>query len=122
MRYLKNRFFKKDMKEYKLTNAYLKNVIDDIHNGRAISLGSKLYKIRAARKGGGKSGGFRNFFFWKKGELIVFCLLFGKNEQDNLDQDEKQVLKILSNEYECLTESEIKKNIKNKQFEVIKYD
>ncbi|MFV1976561.1 MAG: type II toxin-antitoxin system RelE/ParE family toxin [Candidatus Scalindua sp.] len=122
MRYLKNKSFKKGMKNQGLDDDYLRNVLDDIHDGRAIPLGSKLFKTRAARKGHGKSGGFRNFFFWKKDELIVFCLLFGKNEQGNLNHDEKQVLKILSNEYDKLTENEIEQNIKNKQFGVIKYD
>jgi len=110
------------MKDNDLDDDYLRDVLDDVHEGRAIPLGSKLYKIKAAKKGQGKRGGFRNFFFWKKEELIVFCLLFGKNEQENLEQDEKKVLKILSDEYDNLTEKEIKKNIQNKQFEVIKYD
>lgn len=122
MRYLKNKSFKKGMKDHGLDDDYLRNVLVDIHDGRAISLGSKLFKIRAARKGQGKSRGFRNFFFWKKDELTVFCLLFGKNEQENLDHDEKQVLKILSDEYGKLTENEIEQNIITKQFEVIKYD
>lgn len=122
MRYLKNKPFKKDMKDHGLDDDYLIDVLDDIHDGRATPLGSKLYKIRAARKGEWKSGGFRNFFFWKKGELIVFCLLFGKNERENLDHDEKQVLRILSEEYDGLTEAEIEQNISNQQWEVIKYD
>ena len=122
MRYLKNKSFKRDMKDHGLDDHYLKDVLNDIYEGRAISLGSKMYKIRAAREGEGKSGGFRNIFFWKKGELIVFCLLFGKNEQDNLDHDEKLVLKILSEEYDRLTDGEIDQGIKNKQFEVIQYD
>ena len=122
MRYLKNKSFKKDLKKHGLDDDYLKVVLDDIYDGRAMPLGSKMYKIRAAREGEGKSGGFRNIFFWKKEELIVFCLLFGKNEQDNLTHDEKWVLKILSDEYDGLTETEIERNIKNKQFEVIPYE
>jgi len=110
------------MKDHGLGDNYLKNVLNDIHDGRAIPLGSKMYKIRAAREGEGKSGGFRNIFFWKKETMIVFCLLFGKNEQDSLDHDERQVLKILSEEYDELTDAEIEKSIKNKQFEVIRYD
>ena len=110
------------MKEHGLDDDYLNDVLLDIYHGRAISLGSKMYKIRAARAGEGKSGGFRNIFYWKKEELIVFCLLFGKNEQDNLDHDEKRTLKILSQEYDKLTDADIEQNIKNKQFEVIAYD
>jgi hypothetical protein len=120
MRHLKNKSFKKDLKEHELDDDYLKGVLKDIFDGRAMPLGSKLYKIRAAREGEGKSGGFRNIFFWKKEEMIVFCLLFGKNERDNLT--EKRILKILSEEYDGLTDAEIEQNIKNKQFEVIEYD
>ncbi len=122
MRYLENKSFQRDIKDHGLDDHYLKDVLNDIYEGRAISLGSKMYKIRAAREGEGKSGGFRNIFFWKKEELIVFCLLFGKNEQGNLDPEEKKALKILSEEYDRLTDAEIEQSIKNKQFEVIQYD
>ncbi len=122
MRYLKNKSFQRDLKGYHLDDEYVKDVLEDIFKGRAIPLGSKLYKIRAAKEGRGKSGGFRNIFFWKQEELIVFCLLFEKNEQDNLTADEKKALKILSEEYAQLTESEINILIKNNKFKEIDYD
>lgn len=122
MRYLMNRSFKRDMKRYGLYDQYLKNVLEDVFEGRAIPLGSKMYKIRAARQGEGKSGGFRNILFWKKEEMIVFVLLFGKNEQENLEHDERQALKILSEEYDRLTAGEIEQSINNKHFEVVKHD
>lgn len=110
------------MNNYDLDDQYVKNVLSDIFEGRAIPLGSKLYKIRAAQEGKGKSGGFRNIFFWKRDERIIFCLLFGKNEQDNLSADEKKALKILSDEYDRLAEAEIKVLIKKNQFKEIAYD
>ncbi len=122
MRYLANKTFQKDLKHNKLDANYLHGVLDDIFKGRAQSLGAKMYKIRAARKGQGKSGGFRNIFFWKKSELIIFCLLFSKNEKDNLSQDEKKALKLLSEDYSNHTESEINTKIKNKVFKEIYYD
>ena len=122
MRYLVNKTFQKDLKDYKLDDNYLQDVLDDILKGRAQSLGANMYKIRAARKGRGKSGGFRNIFFWKKGELIIFCLLFSKNEQDNLGSDEKKALKLLSEDYSNHTESDINTKIRNKVFKEINYD
>lgn len=122
MRYLKNKSFQRDLKDNHLDDEYIKDVLDDIFKGRAAPLGSKLYKIRAAKQGKGKSGGFRNIFFWKRDELIVFCLLFGKNEQDNLTADEKMALKILSHEYDHLTEDEIKILIKKNKFMEVNYD
>jgi hypothetical protein len=122
MRYLKNKAFQRDLKDNHLDDEYIKVVLDDIFKGRATSLGSRLYKIRSAKEGQGKSGGFRNIFFWKQDKLIVFCLLFGKNEQDNLTTDEKKALKIWSYEYDRLTEDEIKVLIKNNNFKEINYD
>ena len=81
-----------------------------------------MYKIRGAREGRGKSGGFRSIFFWKREEFIVFCLLFAKNEQDDLSWDERRALKVWSNEYDGLTEDELRKAVENKSFTEIKYD
>ncbi|MCK5215564.1 MAG: type II toxin-antitoxin system RelE/ParE family toxin [Candidatus Omnitrophica bacterium] len=122
MRYLKNKAFQRDLKDNHLDDKYIKEVLEDVFKGRAVPLGLKMYKIRAAKEGQGKSGGFRNIFFWKRDELIIFCVLFGKNEQDNLTSDEKKALKILSDEYDQLTGDEIKTLIKNNKFKEINYD
>jgi hypothetical protein len=117
-----NKSFQRDLEDNALDDEYIRNVLDDVLKGRAISLGSKLYKIRAAKEGKGKSGGFRNIFFWKRDERIIFCLLFGKNEQDNLTEDEKRASRILSNEYERLTDDEINMMVRKNQFKEIYYD
>ena len=122
MKYLGNKAFQRELNDNHLDDTYIKKVLEDIFKGRATPLGSKMYKIRAAKEDQGKSGGFRNIFFWKRDELLIFCLLFGKNEQDNLTSDEKKALKILSNEYDQLTNNEINAAIKNKQFREIPYD
>ena len=122
MKYLKNKWFQKELRNNNLDDEDLKVVLSDIFKGRAMPLGSKMYKIRGAKEGRGKSGGFRNIFFWKKDEFIIFCLLFAKNEQDNISPDEKKALKILSDEYVRLTESEIRKSIENKNFVEVKYE
>lgn len=121
MKYLKNRLFQKGLKDNDLDDGDLKRVLDDVFDGRGIPLGSKMYKIRGAKEGKGKRGGFRSLFFWKKDEFIVFCLLFAKNEQDDLIPDEKKALKILSNEYDKLTEDEIQKMINKKTFLEVEY-
>ena len=75
-----------------------------------------------AKEGKGKSGGFRTLFFWKRDELIVFCLLFTKKEQDNISSNDSKALRILSKEYDNLTEDDIKKRIERKTFMEIKYE
>ena len=122
MRYLINKCFQRDLRANGLDVEYVNRVLDDISLGRASSLGSKMYKIRAAKAGQGKRGGYRNIFFWRRDELLVFCLLFTKNEQDNLTDDEKKALKILSNEYDQLTGAEIDAAIQIRYFKEIEYD
>jgi len=49
-------------------------------------------------------------------------LLFSKNEKDNLSQDEKKALKLLSEDYSNHTESDINTKIRNNVFKEINYD
>ncbi len=122
MRYLKNKMFQKDLKDNGLDDDDIKVVLDDIFKGRAVPLGFKMYKVRGAVEGRGKRGGFRSLFFWKKEERIIFCLLFTKNDQDNLSSDDKKVLEILSSEYDHLTDAEISTLVAKNTLKEIKYE
>jgi hypothetical protein len=122
MRYLKNRTFQRDLKDNGLDDQDIKVVLDDVFKGRAVPLGFKMYKIRGAVEGKGKRGGFRSLFFWKKEAHIIFCLLFTKNDQDNLSPDDKKVLEILSREYDQLTDTEISAMVGKNTLKEIKYE
>ncbi|MFC1510032.1 type II toxin-antitoxin system RelE/ParE family toxin [Candidatus Omnitrophota bacterium] len=82
----------------------------------------RCIKLERQKMGKEKAEGLETYFFWKKNELIIFCVLFGKNEQANLTADEKKALKILSNEYDQLTEGEINALLKMDQLMEINYD
>lgn len=50
-------------------------------------------KLRHAREGQGKSGGFRTIHYFGGGDIPVFALaIFGKNEKANLSQAERNEL------------------------------
>jgi hypothetical protein len=54
-----------------------------------VSLGGGLHKVRFARQGGGKSGGFRTIHYFKPDEGPVFLLtMFARNEKSNLTAKE----------------------------------
>ena len=56
-------------------------------------------KIRWAREGGGKSGGFRVIYFFHSSEIPLFALaIFAKNEKSNISQLERNTLKGLAAE------------------------
>lgn len=56
-------------------------------------MGGGLPKVRFARQGGGKSGGYRTIHYYKPDEGPVFLLtMFAKNEKSNLTPKETQLL------------------------------
>lgn len=56
-----------------------------------------IRKVRWAREGGGKSGGFRVIYFYHSPGVPLFLLnLFAKNEQANISQADRNSLKTLS--------------------------
>ena len=64
-----------------------------------VSLGGGLRKMRWARTGGGKSGGFRTVHYWQVGPAPLFLLtMFAKNEKANLTPAELAALRQLGDQ------------------------
>ncbi|MCR4376731.1 MAG: type II toxin-antitoxin system RelE/ParE family toxin [Rhodospirillales bacterium] len=74
-----------------------------------VAIGGGVRKVRFAKPGGGKSGGYRVIhFFGDDGTLPVFLLtVFAKNEKANLSQSETETVrrlgKMLSESYGAKT-------------------
>ncbi len=56
-------------------------------------LGGGLIKQRIARAGQGRSGGFRTLIAFRSGYVAVFVYGFGKNERENIEEAELEVLR-----------------------------
>ncbi len=68
------------------------DVIDQLATSpeAGISLGGGLRKVRVARRGGGKSGGYRVLHFYRAPDMPLFLLtVFAKNEKANISRSEK---------------------------------
>lgn len=62
-----------------------------------VSLGGGLRKVRIAREGGGKSGGYRTIYVFGGAHVPIFLVTaFAKNEKDNLSKAEQADLVALS--------------------------
>jgi hypothetical protein len=70
-------------------------------------LGGGVIKQRIARRGQGKSGGFRVVILYRRGARAFFVYGFAKSERANISQDELAALKELSTEMLAYTEGEI---------------
>jgi len=62
-----------------------------------LPLGGGLRKVRVARKGGGKSGGYRTLYVFGGSTMPLFLVtIFAKNEKDNLTSTEQAAAVALS--------------------------
>lgn len=82
-------------KDIGMTEADRADVIDTlaVNPEAGVSLGGGLRKVRIARKGGGKSGGYRILHFYREEGIPVFLLTaFAKNERANITPKEQAEL------------------------------
>lgn len=67
-----------------------------------VSLGGGLRKVRVAREGAGKSGGYRTIHFYAAPDIPIFLITcFAKNQRDNISARELGKLVELCTELEA---------------------
>jgi len=100
MRLLKTKPFSRWSRKEGLSDEALVAAVAGIRYGRVdADLGGGLLKMRVARSGGGKRGGYRVFVACDARRRCVFMYGFGKNERDNVDDRELGDLKRLTRWY-----------------------
>lgn len=85
-------------------------------------LGGGVIKQRLARKGQGKSSGYRTIILYKAKMKVFFVYGFAKNERDNINQKELRAFKKLASSMMNYTDAEIKEAIKFKELFEVKCD
>jgi hypothetical protein len=89
MRIFKTKVFSRFARKAGLGDAVLREAIASAERGLIdADLGGGVIKQRIARPGAGKSGGFRTIVLFRAAERAVFVYGFGKNERDNVREDE----------------------------------
>jgi hypothetical protein len=96
--------------------------IEDAEKGLGVvSLGSEVMKLRVARKGKGKSGGYRTIIYYRKADKAFFVYGYAKQDQDNISQGDVEDLKELASASLNSTDVEIEARIKNNLLVEVKY-
>lgn len=99
MRVLKTKTFTRFARHAGLEDSALCRAVADAERGLIdASLGGGVFKQRIARRGQGKSGGFRVVILYRRGERIFFVYGFAKSDRANISQDELTALKELATE------------------------
>lgn len=97
MRVFKNKPFARFARKSEIADSDLCQAIDSANRGLIdADLGGGVIKQRVARKGAGKSGGFRTLILFKTEKRAVFVHGFAKNEVDNIRPDELTAIKKLA--------------------------
>ena len=71
-------------------------------------LGGGVIKQRIARRGGGRSGGFRTIVLLRRGELAFYVYGFAKSDRGNLRPDELAAFRLLADRYLALDHAGLK--------------
>ena len=94
MRVFKTRYFARFARQESILDETLARAIRDAESGLiAAELGGGLIKLRVARPGRGKSGGYRTLIAYSRGRRAVFLLGFAKNERENIEPKQLADLK-----------------------------
>ena len=115
MRIFKNTWFARFASKEGISDNELKEIVENVLETRQaeVNLGGGVYKVRLARPGEGKSGGYRVIVFFLTRERTFYRYCFAKSEQDNINRDELKIMKKLAKEFFRQSDKQINKQIIN---------
>ena len=113
MRIFKNTWFTRFADKEGITNTELKETVDRLETGHAdADLGGDVYKMRVARQGEGKSGGYRVIVFFRSEERTFFVYGFAKSDKENINRNDLRIFKNRSKDAFSMTEAQINSQLR----------
>ena len=123
MRVFKTRYFARFARQEGILDDTLAKAIRDAERGLiAAELGGGLIKLRVARPGRGKSGGYRTLIAYSRGRRAVFLLGFAKNERENIDPKQLADLKTAATDILTQTDYALDVQIEEGRLQEVDYD
>jgi len=117
VRIFKNTWFARFADKEGISDNELREVVGQIEAGQAdADLGGDVYKMRLARPGEGKSGGYRVIVLFKSGERTFFAFGFAKSVQGSINRKELKEYRALAKKYFDLSNEMIERAIKLRKF------
>lgn len=106
-----------------ITDKSLREAIERADSGLIdADLGGGLIKQRVARKGQGRSGGYRMIVGYRIKERAVFLLGFAKNERENIENDELLSLREIAQNWLAADTSRIQTELELGNLQEIDHD
>jgi hypothetical protein len=117
VRIFKNTWFARFASKEGITDDELKEMVNRLEEGQAeVNLGSGVYKVRIARQGEGKSGGYRVIVFFRTEERTFFEYGFAKSDRDNIDEGDLRMFKKRAKRAFLFNDEQIRDRLKKRIF------
>lgn len=123
MRVFKIRWFVRFARSERLDDESLSEAIRRAARGLIdADLGGGLIKQRVARRGRGRSGGYRMIIAYRVKERAVFLYGFAKNERENIEPDELEDLRLVARGWLEATSERIETALKDGAIQEVQHD
>jgi hypothetical protein len=117
VRIFKNTWFSRFASKEGITDGELKEAVNQLEAGQAdADLGGGVYKIRIARPGEGKSGGYRVIVFFRSEERTFYVYGFVKSAMSNIDEKQLRDFKRTAKTVLSLTEKQLDNMLKTGKY------
>lgn len=114
MRIFRSKSFTRFARKAGLDDEILSKAVENAERGLIDArLGGGVIKLRVARRGQGKSGGFRTILLYKARALAFFVHGFAKKDRDNIEDRELAALRLLASQMLCYDDRDIAKAIES---------
>lgn len=123
MKIYKTKWVTRFTRRQRLEDDQLRDAIAGAETGLVdADLGGGLIKLRVARPGQGKSGGYRMLIAYRQGARAVFLYGFAKKERDNIAPDELLTLREIGAIWLAATDAAMAQAVKEHELEEITDD
>jgi hypothetical protein len=117
VRVFKNTWFTRFADKEGITDDELRKMVNILEAGQAdADLGGGVYKVRIARSGEGKSGGYRVIVFFKSGKRTFYVYGFAKSVQDNINEKQLRDFKRTAKVVLAMTEKQLDDVLKTRKY------
>jgi hypothetical protein len=123
LRIFKSRWFQRFARKEGIADAALLEAADRADKGQIdADLGGEVIKQRIARRGQGRSSGYRTIILFRRGAKAFFVFGFPKSQRANIDADELKQYREAAKHVLALTERQLAELLKRGDFIEVKDD
>jgi hypothetical protein len=113
VRIFKNTWFTRFADKEGIMDGELRKLVNQLEAGQVeADLGGGVYKVRLARPGEGKSGGYRVIVFFRSEERTFYTYGYAKSARSNISQKELKKLKKQAGSLFSLSEDQVQTALK----------